>query len=54
LCERGSVGICCHESSHAEAVDPPVRTFHTVSYTEFSEVGWIRGISGFDTPLVIG
>src|SRR5215208_4115414 len=31
VCERGSVGICCHESPHAEAVDPPVRTFHTVS-----------------------
>jgi hypothetical protein len=38
LCERGSVGICCHESSHAEAVDPPVRTFHTVSEGKFCEV----------------
>jgi hypothetical protein len=25
------VGICCHESPHGEAVDPPVRPFHTVS-----------------------
>ena len=31
MCERGSVGICCHDSPHAEAVDPPVRAFHTVS-----------------------
>jgi len=27
----GSVGICCHDSPHAEAFDPPVRAFHTVS-----------------------
>src|SRR5215216_7982010 len=31
VCERGSVGICCHESPHGEAVDPPLRTFHTAS-----------------------
>src|SRR5215211_4804070 len=31
LCERRSVGICCDESSHAEAVDPWLRPFHTVS-----------------------
>jgi hypothetical protein len=31
MCERGSVGICCHDSPDAEAFDPPVRAFHTVS-----------------------
>src|SRR5215210_5410720 len=38
MCERRSVGICCHDSPHGEAVDPPVRAFHTVSEGEFSEV----------------
>jgi putative transposase len=31
LCERGSVGICCHDSPHEEAARPCSRTFHTVS-----------------------
>jgi len=31
MCERGSAGICCHDSPDAEAIDPPVRAFHTVS-----------------------
>src|SRR5215211_5103072 len=31
LCERRSVRICCHDSPHAEAVDSPLRPFHTVS-----------------------
>jgi hypothetical protein len=31
MCERGSVGICCHDSPDAEVFDPPVRAFHTVS-----------------------
>src|SRR5829696_4198073 len=39
VCERGSVGICCHDSPHGEAVDPPLRTFHIASEGEFSEVG---------------
>jgi hypothetical protein len=25
------VGICCHESPHDEAVNPPLRPFHTAS-----------------------
>src|SRR5215207_10300328 len=39
VCERGSVGICCHDSPHGEAVDPPLRTFNIASEGEFSEVG---------------
>ena len=31
LCERRSVGICCHDPPHDEAVDPRLRPFHTVS-----------------------
>src|SRR5215216_5599818 len=31
LCKRRSVRICCYESPHGEAVDPPLRAFHTVS-----------------------
>jgi hypothetical protein len=31
MCERRGVRICCHDPPHDEAVDPPVRTFHTVS-----------------------
>jgi len=31
LCKRRSVRICCYESPHGEAVDPPLRTFHTAS-----------------------
>src|SRR5215204_5339477 len=29
--ERRSVGICCHDSPDDEAVDPPLRPFHTAS-----------------------
>ena len=32
------VGICCYDSPHEEAIDPPLRPFHTVSEGEFSEV----------------
>src|SRR5215211_5699219 len=38
MCEQRSVGICCHESPHDEAIDPPLRPFHTVSEGKFSEV----------------
>jgi hypothetical protein len=38
MCERRVVSICCHDSPHDEAVDPPVRPFHTVSEVEFCEV----------------
>jgi hypothetical protein len=37
MCERGSVGICCHDSPHDEAVDPLLRPFHTVSEGEFGK-----------------
>jgi hypothetical protein len=31
MCKWRSVRICCHESPHAEALDPLMRLFHTVS-----------------------
>ena len=31
VCERRSVGICCHDSPHDEAARPCLRTFHTAS-----------------------
>jgi hypothetical protein len=31
MCKWGSVCICCDESPHAEALDPLMRLFHTVS-----------------------
>src|SRR5918999_1475615 len=31
MCERRSVGICCHDSPHDEAARPCLRTFHTAS-----------------------
>src|SRR5215210_4192475 len=48
MCERRSVGICCHDSPHDEAPCPHLRPFHTVSEGEFSEVelplyGVLRG-----------
>ena len=30
MCERGSVGICCHDSPDAEVFDPPVRALALV------------------------
>jgi hypothetical protein len=38
MCERRSIGICCHDPPHDEAVDPPLRLFHTVSEGEFCEL----------------
>src|SRR5215203_1607375 len=38
MCERGSVGVRCHDSPHDEAARPCLRTFHTASEGEFSEV----------------
>ncbi len=32
------VGICCHDSPHAEAIDPPLKPFHTSSEGRFSDV----------------
>src|SRR5215212_3234537 len=31
MCERRSVGICCHDPPHDEAPCPHLRPFHTVS-----------------------
>ena len=31
LCERGGVGVRCHDSPHDEAARSCLRTFHTVS-----------------------
>jgi hypothetical protein len=31
MCERRGVQICCDDSPHDVAVDPPLRAFHTVS-----------------------
>jgi hypothetical protein len=38
MCERRVVGICCDDPPHAEAIEPPLRPFHTVSEGGFSEV----------------
>jgi hypothetical protein len=38
MCEQRSIRICWHDSPHAEAVDPPLMPFHTVSEGRFSEV----------------
>src|SRR5215208_1904927 len=38
VCERGSVGVRCHDPSHDQAARPSLRTFHTASEGEFSEV----------------
>src|SRR5829696_7778219 len=50
-CERGGVRICCHDSPHDEASRPCLRTFHTVSEGEFSEVRWARVIAPSVGPL---
>ena len=38
VCERRSVGVRCHDSPHDEAARPCLRTFHTASEGEFSEL----------------
>src|SRR5215212_5561009 len=38
ICERRSVGICCHNSPHDEAARPSLRTFHTASLGT-----WVNG-----------
>src|SRR5215216_1093441 len=45
MCERRIVGICCHDPPHGEAVDPPLRPFHTVSEGEFCELR-LNGVLG--------
>ena len=39
VCEQRSIGVRCHDSPHDEAARPCLRTFHTASEGEFSEVG---------------
>src|SRR5215204_6733240 len=39
VCERRSVGLCCHESPHDEAVSSLVRLFHRVSPR-----GWVNSL----------
>jgi putative transposase len=38
VCERGSVGVRCHDPPHDEAPRPNLRPFHTASEGVFSEV----------------
>src|ERR671911_2289102 len=38
MCERGGVGVRLHDPPPDEAARPCLRTFHTVSEGEFSEV----------------
>src|SRR5918995_4879567 len=38
VCERRGVGVRCDDSPHDEATRECLRTFHTVSEGEFSEV----------------
>ena len=45
LCASGeSFCICCHDPPYDEAVDPPLRTFHTVSEEKFCEVEQLKRI----------
>src|SRR5215217_1949022 len=46
MCERRGVHICCDESPHGEAVDPPVRAFHTVSLRR-----WVNSADATLKPL---
>src|ERR671910_54055 len=39
VCERGGVGVRLHDPPHDEAARSCLRTFHTASEVEFSEVG---------------
>src|SRR5215204_371059 len=41
VCEQRSVRICWHDSPHAEAIDPPLRPFHTVSERLYEK--WFSG-----------
>src|SRR5215208_1432322 len=47
MCERRSVGICCHDSPHGEAVEPPVRAFHTVSARTSGSVKLYSWVTAF-------
>src|SRR5918993_1319086 len=49
LCERGSVGVRCHDSPHEEAARPCLRTFHTASPRTRGNKGNRKG-RGCSTP----
>ncbi len=51
VCERGGVGVRLHDSPHDEAARACLRTFHTVSEGEFSEVRIRDG--AYSQPLLI-
>ena len=51
VCERRGVGICCHDSPHDEAARPCLRTFHTASEYEFSEVRLKRILRSSKPPM---
>src|SRR5215212_10710676 len=38
VCERGGVGVRCHDPPHGEAARSCLRTFHTVSEEKFCEL----------------
>jgi hypothetical protein len=42
MCERGSVGVRCHDPPHDEAARPHLRTFHTVSSSSTLAI-WLHG-----------
>src|SRR5215217_5319139 len=52
MCERRSVGICCHDPPHGEASCPHLRPFHTVSLQSRLNKGKKEGRSprGSRTP----
>src|SRR5919112_3614431 len=51
MCERGGVGVRCHDSPHDEAARPSLRTFHTASEEEFCELrlNGVLGSSGYSS-----
>src|SRR5215212_4534356 len=51
MCEWRSVRLCWHDSPHAEAAHPRLRTFHTASEGIFSEV---RATLAHEIVLVTG
>src|SRR5215208_4453724 len=45
MCEQRSVRICWHDSPHDEAIDPPLRPFHTASRKGNSQKFTFTGFS---------
>jgi hypothetical protein len=55
VCEWRGVGVRCHDPPHDEAPRPCLRTFHTASEEEFSEVRqerFVSSASGGCAPLL--